>query len=127
MPRICQEEVSPSKPLHVAGHDFDCQNPHTCQQVAKSCDATQGALAACQAFCEVMHEGTCKAVILMDADLAHCCHAGDRANIILIHMGLHMIEGLQGIVQLYEIAIPGLEDRACILAPLSTLEKLGAG
>ncbi|KAK9843188.1 hypothetical protein WJX74_008421 [Apatococcus lobatus] len=51
----------------------------------------------------------------------------NKVDIILIHMGLHMIEGLQGIVQLYQIAIPGLEDRARITAPLSTLEKLGAG
>lgn len=45
----------------------------------------------------------------------------------MVHMGLHMIEGMTGIVQLYQIAIPGMEDRARVLPSLTTLEKLGAG
>lgn len=45
----------------------------------------------------------------------------------MVHMGFHMIEGMSGIMQLYQIAIPGMEDRSRILPPLKTLEKLGAG
>lgn len=45
----------------------------------------------------------------------------------MVHMGLHVIEGMSGIMQLYQIAIPGLEERARVLPPLNTLEKLGAG
>lgn len=46
---------------------------------------------------------------------------------MIVHMGMHMLEGMSGIMQLYQIAIPGMEDRARILPPLKTLEQLGAG
>ncbi|KAK9861409.1 hypothetical protein WJX84_009398 [Apatococcus fuscideae] len=52
--------------------------------------------------------------------------SGDT-GIMLIHMGLHMLEGLPGIVQLYQLAVPGLEERARVLPAMQTREQLGAG
>ena len=57
---------------------------------------------------------------------AAACAGGDT-GIMLIHMGLHMLEGLPGIVQLYQLAVPGLEERARVLPAMQTREQLGAG
>lgn len=46
---------------------------------------------------------------------------------MILHMGLHMLEGCPGIVQLYQLALPTLEERARVFAPLKTREQLGAG
>ena len=46
---------------------------------------------------------------------------------MILHMGLHMLEGFPGIVQLYQLVLPMLEERARVLAPLKTREQLGAG
>lgn len=46
---------------------------------------------------------------------------------MILHMGLHMLEGFPGIVQLYQLVLPTLEERARVLAPLKSREQLGAG
>ena len=42
-------------------------------------------------------------------------------------MGLHMLEGLPGTMQLYQLAVPGLEERVRVLPALQTREQIGAG
>ena len=42
-------------------------------------------------------------------------------------MGLHMLDGLPGPMQLYQLAVPGLEERVRVLPTLQTREQLGAG
>ncbi|KAK9862515.1 hypothetical protein WJX84_006776 [Apatococcus fuscideae] len=52
---------------------------------------------------------------------------GQGADTLMMHMGLHILNGLPGSTQLYQLIVPGLEERARFFPAIRTRGQLNAG
>ncbi len=53
--------------------------------------------------------------------------AGETVDALLMHMGLHILDSLPSPTQLYQLILPGMEERARFFPAIRTREQLSAG
>lgn len=99
-------------PLHAHMQDW-------CSRWYDFCQATQ-------TFCHVPEPDTAFHIHGVLANWPSAV-AGQGADTLMMHMGLHILNGLPGSTQLYQLIVPGLEERARFFPAIRTRGQLNAG